>query len=209
MEKLHPQTGPVTHGGTSEKLIVPASAAKISTRSSTTCFEEYSPATVQARSLVEDAALARWFVWRKQRTYNAVESALYSAQPAARSRKCRPAMKPSSISSTASRLTHLKRFTASSISRKACRPNITPSPIAKTTAAKEATPSNTGTTLPPGAKSPATSKSSEPVMPFPAEPHVEGGFRFVKNAVCSPFAFPTQLLDGQAIFLYNRPNRPL
>ena len=48
------------------------------------------------------------------------------------------------------RPTHPKRSTASSISRKACRPNITPSPIAKTTAAKETTPSNTGMIVPLG-----------------------------------------------------------
>jgi hypothetical protein len=95
MEKLQPQTGPVTaagkeissrnattHGGTSEKLIVVGERREDFDALLNDLLEEYAPATVQARSLVEDAALARWFVWRKQRAYNAVESALYSAQPA-------------------------------------------------------------------------------------------------------------------------------
>jgi len=95
MEKLHPQTGPVTaagketsssnattHGGTSEKLIVPGERREDFDALLHDLLAEYVPATVQARNLVEDAALARWFVWRKQRAYNAVESAIYSAQPA-------------------------------------------------------------------------------------------------------------------------------
>jgi len=95
MAKLHPQTGPVTaagkaisscnattHGGTSEKLIVPGERQEDFDALLNDLLEEYSPETPGARNLVEDAALARWFVWRKQRAYNAVESALYSAQPA-------------------------------------------------------------------------------------------------------------------------------
>src|SRR5882757_1446166 len=95
MEKLHPQTGPVTaagkeisssnattHGGTSEKLIVPGERREDFDALLHDLLTEYAPVTVQARNLVEDAALARWFVWRKQRAYNAVESALYTAQPA-------------------------------------------------------------------------------------------------------------------------------
>jgi hypothetical protein len=89
MAKLHPQTGPVTaegkqisssnattHGGTSEKLIVAGERREDFDALLHDLLEEYAPATVQARNLVEDAALARWFVWRKQRAYNAVESAL-------------------------------------------------------------------------------------------------------------------------------------
>ncbi|HEY6988696.1 MAG TPA: hypothetical protein VH369_09955, partial [Bryobacteraceae bacterium] len=43
-------------------------------------LEEYSPETPDARNLVEDAALARWFLWCRQRAFNSVESALYAAQ---------------------------------------------------------------------------------------------------------------------------------
>jgi len=95
MAKLHPQTGPVTaegkqvssrnatmHGGTSEKLIVDGECRETFDALLNALLEEYAPATQQVRLLVEDAALARWFVWRKQRAYNAVESALYAAQPA-------------------------------------------------------------------------------------------------------------------------------
>jgi len=79
--KLHPQTGPVTaagkqisssnttttHGGTSEKLIVAGECREDFDALLHDLLEEYAPATVQARNLIEDAALARWFVWRKQR----------------------------------------------------------------------------------------------------------------------------------------------
>ena len=93
--KLHPQTGPVTaqgkeivsrnattHGGTSQKLIVSGERREDFDNLLNDLLEEYAPATPQARSLVEDAALARWFLWRKQRAYNAIEAALYAAQPA-------------------------------------------------------------------------------------------------------------------------------
>jgi hypothetical protein len=95
MAKLHPQTGPVTaagkaisscnattHGGTSEKLIVPGERQEDFDALLNDLLEEYSPETPDARNLVEDAALARWFLWRRQRAYNSVESALYAAQPA-------------------------------------------------------------------------------------------------------------------------------
>jgi len=95
MAKLHPQTGPVTaagkeisscnattHGGTSEKLIVPGERQEDFDTLLNNLLAEYSPETPDARNLVEDAALARWFLWRRQRAYNSVESALYTAQPA-------------------------------------------------------------------------------------------------------------------------------
>src|SRR5882724_3109216 len=95
MSKLHPQTGPVTvenkqissanatiHGGVSEKLIVAGERQEDFDALLNDLLEEYAPATPQARHLVEDAALARWFLWRRQRAHNAVEAALYTAQPA-------------------------------------------------------------------------------------------------------------------------------
>jgi hypothetical protein len=95
MAKLHQQTGPVTaagkeissgnattHGGTSEKLIVPGERREDFDALLNDLVAEYSPETPDARNLVEDAALARWFLWRRQRAFNAVESALYAAQPA-------------------------------------------------------------------------------------------------------------------------------
>ena len=93
MEKLHPQTGPVTdagkeissrnaltHGGTSEKLIVPGERQEDFDTLLNNLLEEYAPETPDARNLVEDAALARWFLWRRQRAFNSVEAALYAAQ---------------------------------------------------------------------------------------------------------------------------------
>ena len=95
MAKLHPQTGPVTaagkeissrnattHGGTSEKLIVPGERQEDFDALLNDLLQAYSPETPDARNLVEDAVLARWFLWRRQRAYNSLESALYAAQPA-------------------------------------------------------------------------------------------------------------------------------
>jgi hypothetical protein len=94
MAKLHPQTGPVTdtgkeisnrnattHGGTSEKLIIPGERPEDFDALLHNLLEEYAPETPDARNLVEDAALGRWFLWRRQRAFNSVESALYTAQP--------------------------------------------------------------------------------------------------------------------------------
>jgi hypothetical protein len=95
MSKLHPQTGPVTvegkqiasrnattHGGTSEQLIVPGERREDFDALLNDLLDEHSPATPQARHLVEDVALARWLLWRKRRAANAVEANLYKAQPA-------------------------------------------------------------------------------------------------------------------------------
>lgn len=94
MAKLHPQTGPVTaagkesssrnattHGGTSEKLIVAGECHEDFDKLLNDLIEEHSPETPEARNLVEDAALGRWFLWRRQRAYNSVETALHAAQP--------------------------------------------------------------------------------------------------------------------------------
>ncbi len=75
MAKLHPQTGPVTaagkeissrnattHGGTSEKLIVPGERREDFDALLHNLLEEYSPESPDARNLVEDAAIARWFL---------------------------------------------------------------------------------------------------------------------------------------------------
>jgi hypothetical protein len=94
MAKLHPQTGPVTaagketssrnattHGGTSEKIIVAGECREDFDKLLNDLLDEHSPETPEARNVVEDAALGRWFLWRRQRAYNAVETALYAAQP--------------------------------------------------------------------------------------------------------------------------------
>jgi hypothetical protein len=94
MPNLHPQTGPVTaagkkissrnattHGGTSEKLIVAGERREDFDALLDGLLEEYAPVTDGARCLVEDATLARWFLWRKQRAYNAIEASVYAAEP--------------------------------------------------------------------------------------------------------------------------------
>jgi len=94
MSKETAQTGPTssagkercsqnatTHGGTSEKLIVVGERREDFEALLQDLLDEFSPATAHARGLVEDAALARWFLWRKLRAYNAIETALYAAEP--------------------------------------------------------------------------------------------------------------------------------
>jgi hypothetical protein len=44
-------------------------------------IEDYTPASTQARALVEDAAIARWHRWRRQRVVNLQEAALFTHQP--------------------------------------------------------------------------------------------------------------------------------
>jgi hypothetical protein len=95
MVKPHPHPGPVTvegkqiasrnattHGGTSEQLIVPGERREDFDALLDDLLDEHSPATPQARHLVEDVALARWLLWRKQRAAHTVEANLYKAQPA-------------------------------------------------------------------------------------------------------------------------------
>ncbi len=94
MSKETTQTGPTssagrercsqnatTHGGTSEKLIVPGERREDFEALLNDLLDEFSPATAHARGMVEDAAMARWFLWRKQRAYNAIETAIYTAEP--------------------------------------------------------------------------------------------------------------------------------
>ena len=93
-ESTHKQTGPKTpegksrssqnaslHGGTSRKLIIEGESLSDFEALLNGLLLECEPETEQARQLVEDAALSRWFLWRRQRAYNAIESALYAAQP--------------------------------------------------------------------------------------------------------------------------------
>jgi hypothetical protein len=70
-----------THGGTSEKLIVAGERREDFEALLNDLLDEFSPATAHARGMVEDAAMARWYLWRKQRAYNAIETALYAAEP--------------------------------------------------------------------------------------------------------------------------------
>jgi hypothetical protein len=71
----------ITHGGTSEKLIIAGERREDFEALLNDMLEEFSPTTAHARGMAEDAALARWYVWRKQRAYNTIETALYAAEP--------------------------------------------------------------------------------------------------------------------------------
>ena len=70
-----------THGGTSEKLIVAGERREDFEALLNDLLDEFSPATAHARGMVEDAAMARWFLWRKLRAYNVIETALYAVEP--------------------------------------------------------------------------------------------------------------------------------
>lgn len=70
-----------THGGTSQKLILAGERQEDFDALLAALLVEFTPATEGDRDVVEDAALARWSVWRKQRAFNAIESEIYTAQP--------------------------------------------------------------------------------------------------------------------------------
>jgi len=91
---MHLQTGPIspegksrssdnaiTHGGTSQKLIVAGERQEDFTKLLTGLLAEFNPETPSARSLVEDFAHAQWFLWRRIRAQNSAEHALYETQP--------------------------------------------------------------------------------------------------------------------------------
>ena len=94
MSDLHPQTGPttiqgkarcsqnaLTFGFTSRKLIVGDERQEDFDALLDDLLIEFSPETAHARGIVEDAAHARWMLWRKQRAYNAVEAGVYDCEP--------------------------------------------------------------------------------------------------------------------------------
>ena len=94
MSDLHPQTGPrtpegkarcsqnaLTFGFTSQKLIIGSERQEDYNALVADFVTEFKPTTAYTRGLVEDAAHARWMLWRKQRAYNALEAHIYQACP--------------------------------------------------------------------------------------------------------------------------------
>ena len=79
--KEHSSANATTHGGTSEQLIVAGERHEDFEALLNHLLDEFSPPTANTRGMVEDAALARWFLWRRQRAFNAIETALYAAEP--------------------------------------------------------------------------------------------------------------------------------
>ena len=69
------------HGGTSTKLIVAGEAQADFDGLLNGLLNDYQPDTPQSQIWVENAAIAQWFLWRRQRAYNAIEASVYSQQP--------------------------------------------------------------------------------------------------------------------------------
>jgi hypothetical protein len=79
--KERSSTNATLHGGTSRKLIV---AGETQTGFDTLLnglIDEYRPDTPQSRMFIENLALSHWFLWRRQRAYSAIETAVYQDQP--------------------------------------------------------------------------------------------------------------------------------
>lgn len=69
------------HGGTSNKLIVTGENESDFHALLTQLLDDYQPDTPESHLWVENAAKAHWFLWRRQRAYNAIESSVYQQQP--------------------------------------------------------------------------------------------------------------------------------
>ena len=68
------------HGGASKKLFVPGEDPADFQTLLQGLINDYRPATSQAQLFVEHVATAQWFLWRRQRAYNAIEEAIYKDQ---------------------------------------------------------------------------------------------------------------------------------
>jgi hypothetical protein len=93
-EVLHKQTGPQSpkgkerssnnatlHGGTSKKLIVPGENSADFEALLNGLLDDHRPDTLESRLLTEQVAIAQWFLWRRLRAYNAIETAVYESEP--------------------------------------------------------------------------------------------------------------------------------
>jgi hypothetical protein len=69
------------HGGTSAKLIVPGEDPAAFEALLNGLLDDYRPDTLQSRLFVEQAAIAHWFLWRRDRAYSAIETAVYESEP--------------------------------------------------------------------------------------------------------------------------------
>ena len=94
IEALKKQTGPrsaagkerassnaTLHGGTSTKLIVAGEEPAAFEALLEGLFNDYCPDTLESRLFVEQVAIAQWFLWRRERAYNAIETAVYESEP--------------------------------------------------------------------------------------------------------------------------------
>lgn len=74
-------TNATTHGGTSQKLFVAGEDPAAFHALHAALLAEHHPATGSAKNLVDDLALAQWFLWRRIRAGNSVEHSLYQSEP--------------------------------------------------------------------------------------------------------------------------------
>jgi hypothetical protein len=94
MHTQNPQTGPtslpgkavsclnsLTHGGASQTLFLPGENPADFHALLEDVFAEFQPGTLYSAGIAADAAVARWFVWRRQRALIETEAALSTAKP--------------------------------------------------------------------------------------------------------------------------------
>ena len=79
--KLASSLNATTHNGCSEQLIVEGERLEDLHALVATLVAHYLPADPHEQSLVEDLAHGRWILWRRQRSFNNVESDVYALQP--------------------------------------------------------------------------------------------------------------------------------
>jgi hypothetical protein len=69
------------HGGASQTLFIPGENPQDFDTLLAELFETHQPATTADAAVVTDSALARWYLWRRQRVYNKRECEIYSQNP--------------------------------------------------------------------------------------------------------------------------------
>ena len=74
-------TNATLHGGTSNKLIIPGEDPAAFDALLAGLLADYCPDSVESRLLIENAALAHWFLLRRQRAFAAIEAAVYENEP--------------------------------------------------------------------------------------------------------------------------------
>jgi hypothetical protein len=76
-----PTFNALKHGGTANKHILPNEDPAAFASLLEGLMDEYRPDTVQSRIFVENLAEAHWFLARRQRAFDAIESAIYEHEP--------------------------------------------------------------------------------------------------------------------------------
>jgi hypothetical protein len=71
----------LTHGGASQTLFIPGENPDDFYALLENIFAEFQPATTHSAGIASDAAVARWFLWRRQRAFLENESQLFTEKP--------------------------------------------------------------------------------------------------------------------------------